>query len=72
VTFIRPELEALLRRVVEVRARWLANQHRLVGVFTAKFWGAAHDGVASGGTSITELFDGAAALDMRTVTRAEG
>jgi hypothetical protein len=36
------------------------------------FWGAAHDGVASGGTSITEQIDGAAALDMRTVTRAEG
>jgi len=65
-------LEALQRRVVEVRARWLANPHRLVGVVTANFLGAAHDGVASGGTSITEQFNGAAALDMRTVTRANG
>jgi len=69
VRFSKPEVEALLRRVIEVRAACLVEKYGFKGCVTINLFDATHDVVASPDSSFSGRIAGAAALDMRTEQR---
>ena len=67
---IVPDVEAVLREVLEIRVAWLANEYNLAGVIILGMWCRMHDGVASSDLNITGRVNRQAAMDLRNEKRA--
>ena len=70
--FSKPEVEALLRRLIEVRVAWLVEKYGFKGCVAINLFGATQDVVASPDSGFSGRIAGAAALDMRTEQRENG